>query len=179
MGKEREDENLKTGTRSWFKNSSNGHWHGDEFYTRYCDVESGLKLFDLRGLKIYCPCDTDESNFVQYMKDNGLTFKNTSDDYYEHDDLYKWCDIVITNPPFKNNTKWLRWLVDTYDKKFILVQPLFSIKNRYQAGFFEKREWFLDGCLDRFNTPEGEKRAAAVWMSNIKNRNEIVEREEH
>lgn len=43
----------------------------DEFYTRYEDIEKEIQHYDLKGLRVYCPCDDYRwSNFVKYFKDN-------------------------------------------------------------------------------------------------------------
>ena len=53
----------------------------------------------------------------------------TSDDYYSHLDLYEKCDIVFTNPPFTGLRKYVKWLEDDLNKKFILFSswPSFYI----------------------------------------------------
>lgn len=43
----------------------------DEFYTRYEDIEKEVQHYDLKGLRVYCPCDDFRRiNFVKYFKDN-------------------------------------------------------------------------------------------------------------
>lgn len=43
----------------------------DEFYTRYEDIEKEVQHYDLKGMRVYCPCDDfRRSNFVKYFKDN-------------------------------------------------------------------------------------------------------------
>lgn len=32
----------------------------DEFYTSIDDIEREMSYYDLEGLKIYCPCDSEE-----------------------------------------------------------------------------------------------------------------------
>ena len=44
---------------------------GDEFYTRYKDIEKELSNYNLKGKRIYCNCDNPEiSNFWKYLHDN-------------------------------------------------------------------------------------------------------------
>ena len=40
----------------------------DEFYTKYEDVASELINYDFEGKRVFCPCDTEDSAFVQYFK---------------------------------------------------------------------------------------------------------------
>ena len=80
----------------------------DEFYTPYEQFECWLKIFLLDKLEdkiIYCPCDAEWSNIVNVLQDykDILKYKEliyTSDDFRTHDDLFDYCDVVITNPPF-------------------------------------------------------------------------------
>lgn len=105
---------------------------GDEFYTRYKDIEKELSNYDLKGKRIYCNCDNPEiSNFWKYLHDNfdklGLrhlyaTFMDENPKRYDYDGedlrvrnidsgrfednedkIDLWkIDIIITNPPFSN-----------------------------------------------------------------------------
>ena len=44
---------------------------GDEFYTRYNDIERELCNYNLLNSIVYCNCDNPEtSNFVKYFKNN-------------------------------------------------------------------------------------------------------------
>ena len=80
----------------------------DEFYTPYEQFECWLKICLLDKLEdkiIYCPCDAEWSNIVKVLQDykDILKYKEliyTSDDFRTHDDLFEYCDVVITNPPF-------------------------------------------------------------------------------
>lgn len=42
----------------------------DEFYTQYKDIEKELKNYNLTNKVIYCNCDTTESEFYNYFKNN-------------------------------------------------------------------------------------------------------------
>lgn len=41
----------------------------DEFYTLYESIEKEIKQFNLKGKKIFCNCDSPDSNFYKYFKD--------------------------------------------------------------------------------------------------------------
>lgn len=81
----------------------------DEFYTTREEVE---EIFEqvigyefLKDKIIYCPCDSEESEFVKYLKEKKDEIKykdfwHTSDDFNTHTDLIQKADLVITNPPF-------------------------------------------------------------------------------
>lgn len=79
----------------------------NEFYTLYEEVEYIFDHLteDFTNKIIYCPFDSDESNFVKYIKANKdkLKYKEfwyTSDDWYNHLDLIEKADYIISNPPF-------------------------------------------------------------------------------
>ena len=66
----------------------------DEFYTQYEDIEKELQYYDIKGLRVYCPCDDYRwSNFVKYFKDNfdklGIT-KLIATNYDIGDGAYKY-----------------------------------------------------------------------------------------
>lgn len=101
----------------------------NEFYTTLEHMED---LFEtpnnltevLKDKIIYCPCDTEKSQIVKYLKShqNELKIKEiiyTSDDYYSHEELYDKADIVFTNPPFTGLRAYIKWL-ESKNKHFIL-----------------------------------------------------------
>ena len=81
----------------------------DEFYTRAVDIEKFLQYWDLSDKIVYCPCDSDKSEFVKYFKKNGKCKEliYTSDDFRTHEDLFEKADIIITNPPFSLKIEFL------------------------------------------------------------------------
>lgn len=101
----------------------------NEFYTTFEHMEYLFRNEEIKqALKdkiIYLPCDTENSMIYKYLAANkkSLQIKDilrTSDDYYQHLDLYQKCDIVFTNPPFTGLRKYVTWLDEDLNKKFIL-----------------------------------------------------------
>lgn len=112
----------------------------DEYYTRYEHVkdlfERYIPVDDLKDKIIYCPCDSDESNFVIYLKEHkeDLQYKEliyTWDDYNTHLDLFEKCDIIITNPPFSKLIKEFIPILNKVNKKFFILGSLISLPNYY------------------------------------------------
>ena len=102
----------------------------DEYYTRYEHVknifERYIPIEELKDKIIYCPCDSDESNFVIYLKEHkdDIQYKDliyTSDDYNTHLDLFEKCDIIITNPPFSKIVKEFIPILNKVNKKFFIL----------------------------------------------------------
>lgn len=93
----------------------------DEYYTYYDDVVKGLEPYKeyLKGKKVLCPCDTEESNFVKYLcTELGceviMYHKTNGEEWFKPDDY----DVCVTNPPFSK----IKDFYNTYkDKPLIFV----------------------------------------------------------
>lgn len=108
----------------------------DEYYTRYEHVknifERYIPIEELKDKIIYCPCDSDESNFVIYLKEHkdDIQYKEliyTSDDYNTHLDLFEKCDIIITNPPFSKIIKEFIPILNKVNKKFFILGSMVTL----------------------------------------------------
>ena len=100
----------------------------DEFYTRKEDVEAALKRVDLSDKKVYCPCDSEESEFVKYFQQPGKCkeLRYTSDDFRTHDENWEWADVIVTNPPFSLNTEFGKW-IKKFDKRYVIVGRILPV----------------------------------------------------
>ena len=110
--------------------------YDDEYYTLYEEVkeifERYIPIEDLKDKIIYCPCDSDESNFVIYLKEHkdDIQYKEliyTSDDFNTHLDLFEQCDIIITNPPFSKIIKEFIPILNKVNKKFFILGSMVSL----------------------------------------------------
>lgn len=124
----------------------------NEFYTTFEHMEclfQNPQLNDVfKDKVIYLPCDTEESKIYQYLlkRKDELQIKDilrTSDDYYSHLDLYEKADIVFTNPPFTGLRKYVRWLEDELNKKFILFSSwmTFCYCNQFWDSLLLNKTW--------------------------------------
>jgi hypothetical protein len=79
----------------------------DENYTPSYAVEPLLEYIP-RDYVIWCPFDTDTSEFVKVFRRNGYTVIAshiaTGQDFYKWEPKEHW-DIMISNPPFTNKKK--------------------------------------------------------------------------
>ena len=128
------------------KNLLNYDRRYDEYYTRYEHVKNIFERYipveELKDKIIYCPCDSDESNFVIYIKEHkdDIQYKEliyTSDDYNTHLDLFEKCDIIITNPPFSKIIKEFIPILNKVNKKFFILGSqvtLFSYALRLKSN---------------------------------------------
>lgn len=161
----------------------------DEFYTRYEDVEAELKHYRLVGRTVLCPCDTEQSAFVQYFKKNFAKLKIKelwytylgADVVYIYDghttntwqcpyidctngNLLNSCNIVITNPPFS----LYKQMFEAIRVSFILVTSLHkltikSVAKRVLAG--KCRLGY--NAISQFILPDGtlQKFGNTYWLT--------------
>lgn len=104
----------------------------NEWYTPIHTVEWIFSLIPegvLKNKKIYCPCDSEKSEFVRFLlkEENQKKFGYaqvyfTSDQWQNHDDMFDKCDFVITNPPFTGIKKFIDY-VHSKGKQFIMICP--------------------------------------------------------
>lgn len=106
----------------------------DEWYTPIYAVTPILKRLKPNST-VWCPFDTEKSNFVQYLKDNGFkvihTHIDNGQDFFQQDPPE--CDYIISNPPYSLKTEVLK-RVYSFDKPFALLineQGIFDNKDRF------------------------------------------------
>ena len=130
-------------------------WNNDECYTPEYAVEPIIKYIPKWNV-IWCPFDTDESNFVKIIR--SAWFKvicshiNNWQDFYNYEPKEHW-DVIISNPPFTNKKQiferalsfWkpfallmtLTWLNDSWPKKVFKNTDL-------QLLMFDKRIAYIN-----------------------------------
>lgn len=177
----------------------------DEFYTRYEDIEKELVHYKeyLRDKIIYCNCDSTESNFYKYFKDNfnefglkelwctslngeyiryngKLTISDIDGDMFSEDclDLLKRCDIVVTNPPFSRFLEIFSKLIE-YNKQFLIIGNPNAITYKEVFPLIrDNKMWLGFTCPKDFLSPENEikKLGLCNWFTNLPNkkRNEEI-----
>lgn len=131
---------------------SNGN--NDEKYTPAYAVTPLLKYLDKRQI-IWCPFDTEDSQYVKVLKQNGFTVINShiseGKDFFEYEPE-NW-NILISNPPFTNKRKIFERAL-SFNKPFALLmtntwlndsapKQLFKDKD-LQLLMFEQRIQFDD-----------------------------------
>lgn len=99
---------------------------------------------------IWCPFDTEQSNYVKIFKEHGnkviYTHINAGQDFFK---INKECDYIISNPPYSMKTEVLEKLF-AQSKPFAMllgVVGLFESKRRYnlfannnfEVMYFDKR----------------------------------------
>ena len=119
----------------------------DEFYTTRESVEDIFNniIIDkeqFRDKIVYCPCDTDESEFVKYFKENkeNLHLKDfiyTSNDFRDNEEIFNKSDIIITNPPFSLLIRYLYPLIR--NKKFFIYCHISTLSIPIKEDIINKK----------------------------------------
>ena len=92
----------------------------DEFYTRFEDIEKELGSYDWSDKVVGCPADSEESEFIRFFKTRAKKVIYWQEIYDE--EKYKEVDVIVTNPPFSEYSKYLKVLKEL-NKPFYLVAP--------------------------------------------------------
>ena len=106
----------------------------DEFYTPEHAIYPILKYLKPNSV-IWCPFDTEESNFVKIFKKSGFNVINThlekGEDFFS---LNIKCDYIISNPPYSLKGKILKRLFNLNVPFAMLVGVV---------GLFESQDRFF------------------------------------
>jgi hypothetical protein len=160
----------------------------DEFYTQLADIEKELLHYKdhFRDKVVYCNCDSPDSNFVRYFKDNytelGLkgfyhTWYNKetgegSFDSKENIELLEQCDIVVTNPPFSLFREFINLLM-IFEKKFIVIGNMGAVG--YKDIFKDVKNnkiWLGVTKPKMFRQPDNTFKTFGniCWFTNLNNK---------
>ena len=133
----------------------------DEYYTLDYGVKPILKYIP-NDWTVWCPFDTEESEFVKQIRKNGNKVIHShimyGQDFYKYEPEEEW-DCIISNPPFTNKRLIFERCLDL-GKPFALIMTttwlnesaptkIFLERNRQiQILMFDKRM--------KFRNPKGE-----------------------
>lgn len=139
----------------------------DEFWTLYETIEKEIPYYknELKGKRIYCNCDSRESNFFKYFTTNFDKYQlrallTSQKDFRSQEsiEILKHSDIVITNPPFSLWREYVKQLIQ-YKKKFIILGNINMIKYKVISPKVINNEIFLGKSLRNgdvhFQVPNG------------------------
>jgi hypothetical protein len=186
----------------------------DEYYTSYEDIEREMIHYkpSFKGKRIYCNCDDRSSAFYKYFKDKFHEFglkalmvtgikgekclfdgvreyvSDLEDGRFQSDEcreLLKWCDMVVTNPPFSLWREYFDLVIES-GKEFILLGCLQCFTYVNVFPHYQNNEiWFgTDKAIQNywFDVPSKTlndmesvfhngrrmvKRRQIVWLTNL------------
>jgi len=105
----------------------------DEFYTPKYAIEPILKYLT-RHNKIWCPFDTEQSNFVKMLRSDGhpveATHLDGGDDFFN---TRAQCDAIVSNPPYSKKA-------EVFERLFQLGVPFAMLVG--VVGIFESERRF-------------------------------------
>ena len=135
----------------------------DEFYTPNYAIEPLLKYIPKKST-IWCPFDTEESNFVKILKEQGYKVFNShiSNGFDFFDVKKEKCqsfDYIISNPPYSLKTEVFKKLFEL-ERPFAMlvgVVGIFESKNRFnmfkdnefEIMYFNKRISYFKNYADQ------------------------------
>lgn len=112
----------------------------DECYTpRY--VVKELLPYLSKDKIIWCPFDTEESEFVKVLSEEGLKVVNShisyGQDYYAYEPN-RW-DIIVSNPPFTNKRKIFERAL-SFNKPFALLMSNTWLNDSAPKVLFKEKD---------------------------------------
>ena len=143
----------------------------DEFYTPNYAIEPLLKYLKPNS-RIWCPFDTQESNFVKMFAENGYTVVwshiCTNQDFFTME--VPDCDYIISNPPYSIKAEVFERLFKT-GKPFAMlvgVVGLFESKKRFEMFKNNKIEvMYFDKRITYFKSYDDQKPSLNPPFSSV------------
>lgn len=115
-------------------------WNNDECYTPRYWVEPIVEYVKT-GSVVWCPFDTEESEFVKVLKDNGFEVVSShiseGKDFYEYEPEH-W-DVIVSNPPFTNKRKIFERAI-SFGKPFALLMTNTWLNDSAPKQLFAEKE---------------------------------------
>lgn len=130
----------------------------DEFYTRFDDIEKELGSYDWSNKIIGCPADTEESEFIRFFRTRAKKVIYWQEIYDE--EKYREVDVIVTNPPFSEYTKYLTVLKEL-NKPFYLIAPKIIVRKPL-IEIPNIRFW-----RNLINHFKNNKTAPCCWINNF------------
>lgn len=140
----------------------------DECYTPEYAIYPIIKYLDKDKI-IWCPFDTEDSNFVKILKENGFKVINShiklGQDFYKYEPE-EW-DVIISNPPFTNK-KGIFERCLSFDKPFALIMSNTWLNDSAPKKLFKDKELQLLMFDKRisFINPNGEEMGRPTFSSS-------------
>lgn len=112
----------------------------DECYTPSYAVNPILKYIP-KNWVVWCPCDTEDSEFVKLIKTNGNKVISShifeGKDFFTYSPTEHW-DCIITNPPFTNKRAYFERALEL-GKPFAILMTLTIFNDKYPMWSFKEK----------------------------------------
>lgn len=167
----------------------------DEFYTYYQDIKDELQHYTnfFENQRVYCPCDSRESNFWKYFCDNyevlklkslgrsaindiyevygqetGLKLTNGNFFGEEIQNIFPRYDLVVTNPPFSVLKEFVPMLEKLHLKYILVANENFLISSKIFPLIKENKIHIGYTRIKEFSTPNGPRQFGnIIWVTNL------------
>ncbi|ATZ17137.1 sugar-phosphate nucleotidyltransferase [Williamsoniiplasma luminosum] len=117
---------------------------------------------------IWCPFDTEDSEFVKQLKHRGYKIISShienGKDFYEYEPNEEW-DMILSNPPFSGK-RILIERCESFKKPFCLLYGA-TIFSQSMGNTLNRCEFIFIQRNIKFNTPLGDiKSFQCAWIMN-------------
>lgn len=114
----------------------------DECYTHRYAVEPLLEFLEpFRTKIIWCPFDTEESEFVKVLTENGFrvvfSHIDNGQDFFRYEPE-EW-DVIISNPPFTCKKDTVKRIL-SFGKPFAVILPLNWLNDKAPMQLFKEKD---------------------------------------
>lgn len=145
-----------------YKHKSEGK--NDECWTHRYAVEPLLEFMEpFKDKIIWCPFDTDESEFVKVFRENCFKVVYShikyGEDFYKHEPIKGKWDLIISNPPFTGKKETFERAY-SFNKPFALIAPVDWLNDTAPYKVFYKNDMQLLLFNERMtfkNQPAGKQ----------------------
>lgn len=139
----------------------------DECYTPRYGVEPLLEFLEPYKEKIiWCPFDTEESEYVKVFQENGYrvvySHIKTGQDFYKYEPE-EW-DLIVSNPPFTGKADIFRRAL-SFDKPFALLMTITWLNDATPANVFKDRELQILSFNERMEFKNREQNKKINFLS--------------
>ena len=138
--------------------------NNDECYTPHYGVTPILKYIPKDSI-VWCPFDTEESEFVKQVPNNVYSHINTGQDFFNYEPD-KW-DVIVSNPPFTNKRKFFERAL-SFNKPFALIMTNAWLNDSAPKQLFKDKDLQLlmfDKRM-KFNSPDGRPNDKITFSSS-------------
>ena len=160
-------------------------WSGnDEFYTPLYAIVPIIKYLKQaqqiwRPIKIWCPFDTNESNFVRYLSKipwNIVVNTHISnwEDFFEiikdKNSEIMSCDYIISNPPYSMKWEVFKALFESWKSFAMLVWVVWLFESKKRFDMFKNNTFeimYLDKRVSYFKNYQEQKPSLNPPFSSI------------
>ena len=114
----------------------------DEYYTPKCAIYPIIKFLK-PGSTILCPFDTEDSNFVKVLREQGFNVLHIhiseGKDFFKLRKIRTKVDYIISNPPYSKKTEVFEKLFELNIPFAMLINTLGLFDNNKRFSYFEDK----------------------------------------